>query len=282
VTGVLPEYSNPPVVQMSLGIHFDELPDVRAAHLGVFAEDLATAGRFAWDDIEEDWPAPIVIEQFAADSTRPPFRLQIADELPPPRTILRDASAHRSLAMQRDSLEYSWWKDASHGTYPRYSALVEEFLPLMAEHSSFMAAKQLGQVRIRQVEVVYRNALQRGVDWPAEGSAAQILRTWTPVIDATLPDVEDAHFAQTHVLRDDEGQPHARLYISLDTMMPPPFRRAPDTDWASLTLTYRGLAPAGVTPESVKPLLGAGREAIVRSFTSVTTPDAHERWRRTR
>lgn len=275
---ILPEYDAPPVVEMSLAMDFEPLPELRGAHIGMFA---ATQKSFVWTQLEEDFPRPVTIEQFGDQHVRPPFRLQIVEEVPAPRTVLSNPETHRSVAVQQDTLEYSWWKDDVDGAYPRHSVVAEEFLPLVESFRSFIAERELGHLRVRQVEVTYRNALQRGVDWPEGGTAAQALTFWSPLADPALPAVEDAHLGQSHLLRDDDGAPYGRLYVSLDTKVSPPFRRPPETDWASLTLTCRvSVRDAG--QEDLMSHLGKGREAIVRAFTAVTTPEAHARWRRTR
>jgi uncharacterized protein (TIGR04255 family) len=275
---ILPEFDAPPVVEMSLAVDIEPLPELRSAHIGMFA---ASQQAFKWTELEEDFPRPITIEQFGDQHVRPPFRLQIVEEVPPPRTILSNRESHRSVAVQQDTLEYSWWKDDVDGTYPRHSVVAAEFLPLLAAFGTFVAEHGLGQVRVRQVEVTYRNALQRGVDWPQDGNAAQALTFWSALVDPALPAVEDAHLGQSYLLRDDEGTAYGRLYVSLDTKIPPPFRRPPETDWASLALTCRvSMRDAG--QEELMTHLGKAREAIVRAFTAVTTPQAHARWRRTR
>lgn len=274
----LPEYDAPPVVEMSLAVDFESLPGLRSAHIGMFA---ASQQVFAWTELGEDFPRPVTIEQFGDQHVRPPFRLQIVEEVPPPRTVLSSPDTHRSVAVQQDTLEYSWWKDDIGGAYPRHSVVAAEFLPLVQAFISFVSDRDLGQVRVRQVEVTYRNALQRGVDWPEDGTAAQALTFWSPLPDPALPAVEDAHLGQSHLLRDDEGVPYGRLYVSLDTKVSPPFRRPPETDWASLALTCR-VAVRDAGQEDLMRHLGKAREAIVRAFTAVTTPEAHARWRRTR
>jgi uncharacterized protein (TIGR04255 family) len=275
---ILPEYDAPPVVEMSLALDFEPLPELRSAHVGMFA---ASQSAFAWTQLEEDFPRLVAIEQFGDQHVRPPFRLQIAEEVPPPRTVLLNPEAHRSVAVQQDTLEYSWWKDDVEGTYPRHSVVAGEFLPLVEAFRSFIGERNLGQVRVRQVEVTYRNALQRGVDWPEGGTAAQALAFWSALADPALPSVEDAHLGQSHLLRDDDGAAYGRLYVTLDTKVPPPFRRLPETDWASLALTCR-VSVRDSGQEELSRHLGRAREAIVRAFTAVTTPEAHTRWRRTR
>lgn len=283
MTDHLPEYDAPPVVEMSLAVHFEALPELRSAYLGMFADYLLGQQReFAWSELEEDFPRPVAIEQFGRESFRPPFRLQIAEEVPPPRTVLRDSRRHRAVAIQQDAFEYSWWRDAEDGTYPRYTTLMAEFLPLLGSLRSFLEVRHMGVLRLRQAEVAYQNGLQRGVDWTEDGTAVEIMRSWTKLATEGLPPLEDAHFGQTHVLTGPEGVDPARLYITLDTNMPPPFRRGPETDWAALSLTFRGAIQGKGDDDEVKSVLGRGREAIVRSFTAVTTDEAHARWRRTR
>ncbi len=279
----LPEFDAPPVAEMSLAVHFEALSELRAAHLGMFADQLATSKpSFSWSDLEEELPRAVVMEQFTQNSFRPSFKLQIAEEAPPPRTILRDARAHRAVAVQQDSFEYSWWKDAAEGTYPRYSTLVEEFFALFTAFDRFVVSRKIGLLRFRQVEVAYQNSLQRGVDWSEGGTAAEVLRSWVAVHGQGLPPVEDAHLAQTHLLTDSAGTRYARLYITLDTHVRPPFRRGAETDWAALTLIFRGALQGKGGVDELKSLSDRGREAIVRSFADVTTEDAHARWRRTR
>jgi hypothetical protein len=85
---------------------------------------------------------------------------------------------------------------------------------------------------------------------------------------------EDGIFQFRRRLVSDAGEPVARLNFNL--------RYGTDeesTRSAQLMLHVRGY-PAGRSLEDCLRMVDAEREVIVRTFTEVTSPDAHSLWRR--
>ncbi len=280
VTLGLPEFDAPPLVESTLAVQFETLGDLQAHHLGVFARELELDGH-QFEELSEDLPRDVYVERLGGPSVRRPFRLELAESPPPPRLTLTSDKRRRGLAVQRDLIEYTWWRAEATEVYPRYSALVEEFLPIVEAFDRFTGERKLGPVRPRQVEVIYRNALQQGVDW--QDDISQVLRTLRPATAGVPGDLEDWHAGQRHLVRDDSGTPVGRLLISFETGHPSPWDDdgSDETTWAALSLTYRGVLPGGSERQEAKAALDHGRAVIVRAFTATTSDEAHTRWRRT-
>ncbi len=279
VTSGLPEFDAPPLVESTLAIQFDAMGDLQAHHLGVFARDLELDG-YLFEELDEELPREVLVERLTRPSVRRSLRLELAEAPPPPRLTLTSSNRRRGLAVQRDLIEYSWWRAEPTELYPRYSALVGEFFPLVEAFDRFASERKLGHVRPRQVEVTYRNALQSGVDW--QGDISEALRTLQPASGGVPGELEEWHAEQRHLIRDEAGQPVGRLLLSFDAGRPSPWDDddGGETSWAALSFTFRGvLAPASERREA-KTALDLGRAVIVRSFAATTTDEAHIRWRR--
>jgi hypothetical protein len=83
--------------------------------------------------------------------------------------------------------------------------------------------------------------------------------------------MENCSFVGRYVLRDESGEPHGRLIVTVQPWPKEPVLR--------LDLTVRG-APRKADFEAVASSLDEGRETIVCGFTAITTKQMHETWGR--
>ena len=127
-----------------------------------------------------------------------------------------------------------------------------------------------------QCEVTYVNNIVSGAGCETHGQLGNVLTVFrTAYSDDRLAEPEDARIAMRFVMKDDRGEPIGRLHVSAQ----PVFRRTDNVPMIALTLTARA-RPAGEKFEDVIRCLDIGRDAIVRAFASVTTPEMHKIWGR--
>jgi len=160
------------------------------------------------------------------------------------------------------------WRSGA-GGYPSYSKLLGEFKELFTQFNSFAREAELGPVEPNQWEVTYVNLLERGGLWENPTDWTRIIPgLYSPPAWGTEP-VETHNGEWKYVIGKNQG----RLYVVLRhgrTSM-----EGPDTLF--LNLTARG--PIN-SEHNLDDGLNVGHEAIVRTFTAMTSPEMHKRWER--
>ena len=271
----LPEFENPPVVEVALEVQFSELRGYRAVHAGIL---WSAVFRGAFPRFAEHPPLNPAFEAFGPHSPaarRLEFK-QLAG-MPVPRLWFVNADETQLIQFQADRFVHNWRKTGSTGSYPRYESLKARFFEELDQIDAFLRREVIGKIEPNQCEITYVNSirLDDGSDIRMRPEVA--LRSWSPVNpddsdpSATLPPVENATFSVRYIMQSN-GEPVGRLHVSAQPADGPTLR---------LDLTARG-APSEPTFAAVANFLDQGREAVVRGFTALTTPDMHKAWRRTK
>jgi len=261
----LPDYEQPPVSEVALGVQFDPLPNLGSTHLGLLWD------RFKVDYpvVEEHPPLPPIEERFGvAAPTGPTFEFMIGPA-PVPRVWFANPDGSRLIQVQQDRFIHNWRSTQQAPDYPRYPELREGFESHYATFRAFL--EDLGtKVAARQAEISYVNFLQPGQGWDRPGELYRVLRPLSARDPDTLLGVpEDARYAERHVI-DGDGGPYARLYVVAEPLI---------NGALHLTLTVRG-RPEDTSPEALLAFFDMGRERIVRGFDSVTTDEMHRIWKK--
>jgi uncharacterized protein (TIGR04255 family) len=267
----LPEFQRPPVVEVAVGLQFTRVSGLRGAHLGIFYEQLRATG-FQLATIEEFPTLSPVLEAFSPVPGDPPFRIEVLNAPPLPRTIFTSTDSSLVIQLQNDRFICGWRKGDTGEAYPRFRAVADRFHSIWGMFQSFIV-KDIGEPspQVTQIEIAYVNDV-----FAAGTTGAQLgdlVRMWRPVEDAALPKFESAEFLQKHVISDDDG-PYARLHIAAA-----PASHDEDNVGIRLTLTFRG-APRGEGDNAVGAFINAAHEKIVRAFAAVTTEQMHVLWGR--
>ncbi len=272
---VLPSFAEPPVAEVSLTVQFERLAGFRLSYVGLFLDALDIEGqRFV--RVTEDWPDEPVVETFGSPLDRPRYEVRLVDAPIAAQALAETKDGGFRLSLQADRLSFQWRRPETPDTaYPRFPQIAHRFAQVFAAFREFVDTRGLGEVSITQAEVGYVNRLVAGMGWSTPSELSKVVRMWKPVTGGRLPPLEDAHFAQRHLLSDDTG-PYARLYITLDTQ---PGRHG--TTDLRLALTFRG-KPRTQGDDELMMFLEEGHSTIVWGFTEVTTSAMHEVWRRER
>lgn len=269
----LPDFENPPLVEVALSVQFSELRAYRTVHAGILWQKF----RKGYPKVSEHPPLNPAFEAFGSKSpAEPRFELRQLPGPPIPRLWFVNADDSELIQFQADRFVHNWRKTGSAGGYPRYESLRDRFFEELDEVNRFLQSEGIGKIEPNQCEVTYVNAirLEDGTDIRARPEIA--LRNWSAVeLDASdpfaaLPEMENATFSVRYVMQAN-GEPIGRLHVSAQPADGQPALR--------FDLTARG-APSEPSFAAVANFLDQGRDAVVRGFTALTTPHMHTAWRR--
>jgi uncharacterized protein (TIGR04255 family) len=228
----LPEFDRPPVAEVALGVQFQTLPSLRAAHLGLLWERY----KDEYPGLEEHPPLDSAIEQFDTISVEPVLDVRVLDAPLVPRCWFLAPARDRLIQVQQDRFTHNWRRVASAANYPRYETLRGAFISHFATFIKFVEEEDLGKVNVNQAEITYVNHLRLGEGWARIGELHKVIRMWSPNYGAGLSsEPENVRLAERHILSNDQG-PFGRLHISLD----PVISRDQGEAAVLLTLTVRG------------------------------------------
>lgn len=252
----LPEYENPPVVEVAIGVYFKPL-GLTTAHFGGF-----------WAVHREQYPrvedqAPILEAAQSGILELPPLR----------RVMLHHSSDAFLMQLQGDLFVFNWRKTSEESIYVRFSEIKKRFGAMWASFCDFVAREQLGPIQPHRYEVAYVNHIVGEM-----GSFPSQLEKYTSLIQlrpASSSNFLPAPFALAADLQFNIPEQRGTLRISFKHGARP----ADQKDVLQMDLTAR------VNPRDVGDDLDANLELahdwIVRGFTDLTSREAQENWGRT-
>ena len=265
----LPDFERPPVVETVLSVQFQPLSQMKAAHFGLFWNQVRdrypkTEERSALDPVVEKFPEPV--------RRRLGVQFPILEAPPLPRFWFVHQNDNELLQIQADRFIRNWRKTGDGDAYPRYEKVKAWFEQDFEEFRSFVSREKLGAVEVRQCEVTYVNHIVAGDGWSSHEDLDKIMTMWKHP-DGPFPGrAEDAAFHVRFPIRDAEGQPVGRLHVDVQAAI----GNEDNKPMFVLNLTARGML--GSSTE----FFDLGREWIVRSFAEMTTAEMHKVWRRRR
>ena len=110
-------------------------------------------------------------------------------------------------------------------------------------------------------------------NWPNHAAASPPL--WCGRSSEVLPYKLENSAAQLDYLLEEEGKPFGRIYV----VFTPALRLSDNSPVVKVDITARG-KPRGNSAQDAFQLLDLEREAVVTTFTAVTTRDLHKIWGR--
>ena len=270
----LPDFENPPLIEVVLSVQFSELRNYRTVHAGLLWHKF----RQAYPKFAEHPPLNPTFEAFGAHSpAQPRFELRQLVGPPVPRLWLINSMDTELIQFQTDRFIHNWRK-TNDADYPRYEILRARFFERLRELDSFVQNEGIGKIEPNQCEVTYVNMIRLDDETDIRVRPEVALRVWSAVdLDdsdpfARLPLMENAGFSIRYVMKSAEDVPLGRLIVAAQPAGEQPELR--------LDLTARG-APSESSLDAVAKFFDQGREAIVRGFTALTTPHMHRIWGRT-
>jgi len=269
----LPDFRDPPVVEVALAIQFEPLTRLRTPHLGL----LWSIWKDRFSRIEEHPPLDPIVERFGMPAAMAGGAgIRIASVPLVPRCWFLNEPGTELIQVQQDRFIHNWRKTGEGDQYPRYEAISGRFRNELAEFCHFLETEKLGEIKPTQCEVTYVNHILSGNAWKRHGEVGRVLSVWSGKhSDQFLDEPEDVRLAIRHVMLDETKKPIGRLHINLQ----PGYSKAAQLPILILRLTARG-APEPQGTDGAYRFMNRGRKWIVRGFASVTTPEMHKVWGR--
>ena len=255
----LPDYTNPPVIEVVCGLGFVPLEGIKAVHLGLLWERF----RDQFPEVEEHPPILMPLEQLNLPGAQM-AEVQFVDIPPLPRVWFLDSSGNGIVQVQRDALLHNWRKLKDTDKYPRFSVVVAEFRDHVARLTKFVEEHRLGPILPLQYELNYVNHIIPGEYWEQGKTLNAVFPDfqWRQDDRRFLPTGYEAANWKTAVrLPDDNG----RLHIGIQTA----FKRAESTPLLVLEMKARGMAK-DQSFDSVWKWFDLAHEWIVRGFADIT------------
>jgi uncharacterized protein (TIGR04255 family) len=180
------------------------------------------------------------------------------------------------IQVQPDRFIHNWRKVGDKDAYPRYERVKSTFEKELRHFSDFLSRNQMGDLNPNQCEITYVNHITSGDGWKDHSQIGDVLTLFASrYTDEFRPIPEDGRLSLRYVIPNSAGEPIGRLHVAVE----PVFQSTDDSPMFALTLTTRG-RPIGDGITGVLGFLDVGRQWIVRTFASITTPKMHTVWRR--
>jgi len=267
----LPEYENPPVIEVVCGVLFQPLGGLSGPYLGLL-----------WERFREDYPmvqempilAPIV-ERF---DVSPPAEAQFSQVTAWPRTWFIQKDETGLIQVQRDRFLYNWRKISEKHPYPRYHNVIGKFREHFSQFCDFLAEHDLGAIQPLQYEMTYINHIPEGEGWNTLADIGEVFPDlrWRSNSVRVFPSPESILWRAAFVLPNQQGRLHASIVNAQWE------KDGRNINILILELTARGIG-RNPSQEEMYAWFDLARESIVRTFTDLTSEIIqHAIWRRTR
>lgn len=263
-----PAFKRPPVVEVALSVAFDPILDLTVPQIGLLWNQ---EFRSTFPTVQEQMPVQPVVERFGAAPQPFGISFQALEGPPTPRLWFVTPDGSELLQIQRDWFAHNWRRTKPSDPYPHYAHVRGTFDHEFERFQAFVRDAKLGDVSPRQFEVTYVNHLLVGELMPNVGAVHQMVDL-IQAPESFLGNAEEVALDASFLMRGEDQVPFGRLRVSLK----PVFDVLQQQQMVVLTLTARGMLPSGDLFE----FLDIGHEWVVRGFTAVTTPEAHQTWGR--
>jgi uncharacterized protein (TIGR04255 family) len=259
----LPDFDNPPLVEVALSIQFDALSVIEFIGLDPALTEL----RRRYPKVEQHPPLPPAFEIFGVPAGPPFMQLQVSSMPALPRLWFVNDAGTEVLQVQTDRFIHNWRKVGEESEYPRYERIRRTFLSEFLRLGRVIEKRVDRAVTPNQCEITYVN------HFPPE-DAAEALEFFRMPGQFPGGSMEDATMQIRFVLPGAEGHPVGRLIM----------QAGPALTWAGervfqFMLTVRG-RPSTADLSGAREFMDMGRAAIVNSFAALTTDRMHKAWGR--
>jgi uncharacterized protein (TIGR04255 family) len=149
----MPDFANPPVIEVVFGIQFDELQEMKSPHYGFFWEKL---GRTEYPECQQMPPLAPIKETYG-EAFELPESFLIRNQPPLPRLFYLNSRKDRLIQLQENRLLQNWRKSEVSDKYPRFKELFPEFIKLWQLFLEFAKEQGFGNPKPNQYELTYIN-----------------------------------------------------------------------------------------------------------------------------
>jgi uncharacterized protein (TIGR04255 family) len=263
--GPLPEFARPPIDEVVIGVQFEPLAELHAAHLGIYWSLI----RKRYPTAEEQVPLP---PQMELETPAPPLPIAIRPGPLFPRHWFLDPTKNELIQVQRDRFLRNWRQITGNEGYPRFHYLIAKFKEEWEGFQDFLEQERLGPTKVNQCELSYVNHLEPGHGWKDYSELDNVFTHVRALPEGFLPKPEIQSWESRFKLPDGKGRMHVEAQ--------PMFRARDFKLVLSLALTVRGSPGLDAKTEAVLAWFEMAHEWIVRGFAQLTHPTMHALWER--
>lgn len=250
----MPDFGNPPVIEVVFGIQFDELRDMKVPHLGFFWEKL---GRTEYPECQE-MPLLAPIRETYNEAFEQAEHFAFRNQPPLPRLFFLNARKDHLIQFQEDRFLQNWRKVETDDKYPRFRELFPKFVKSWHLLSEFTKEQGIGNPKANQYELTYVNHIPQGEGWHSLSDINKVFPEFSCNSKACfLPEPESVSWRKTFKFAENKG----RLYASMQQG----FNRETKKNVLMLELTARGFSENGLEEWFIM-----AHEWIVRGFADLT------------
>lgn len=265
----LPNYENPPVIEVIYGIQFKPL-GLQSPNIGVFWQTV----RQEYPSFVENPPLAHSIEKFDLDTrAETETKIELMGRPPLPRLWFIDPTENWLIQVQDDRFLYNWKRVKDQDVYPRFDVVSTKFFDVWNKFHAFCQSEGLPHPSFDQLELTYINHINVSDVKAYVMDASKIFpdMRWRET-HGFLPNPETLAWKTSFVFPDQQG----RLHVSMRHAI----RRKNQQPVLLLEMTARGM-PSSKEHDNVRGWFAMAREWIVRGFADLTDEKIQkERWGR--
>lgn len=257
----LPDFSNPPLDEVVLGVQFAQIPDYSSINANAI-----------WSLFKDDFPKVIEqpmleprFETFGGANPQPSFQFQVGPGPVGSRLWFLSSDENHLLQFQSDRFLLNWRKRPKPQAYPRFEEIARRFEESMSALEGHLETTFRHQMDVNQAEVSYMNI----IPVTEFADVGKIFKFW----DSGDIDVEGFNSTFNEVIHDDSGKPIARLTHEIQSV----FASNDSRKFYRLSLTFRGKPDGNDIPSAMR-FIELGRDKIVTRFGEITTDEAQISW----
>jgi uncharacterized protein (TIGR04255 family) len=253
----LPDYENPPVIEVVCGIQFHALAGLSAPQLGLYWERLKPQ----YPVCKEMPPLTIVMERYEGEPDEQ--EIQLTNVPPMPRYWFMHEEQNGIVQVQRDRFLHNWKKVKPEDEYPKYDEVIKLFRMHLDAFEIFLRDSAIGGIQARQYEMTYVNHIPKGEGWNELkdiGDIFPVFASPTCVGASFLPTPESLNLRASVRMPEDQG----RLHVTLSEGM------AGNKSVLNLNLTARGI-PKDNSRNAMWEWFDLAHTWIVHGFTDITS-----------
>lgn len=259
----LPDYSNPPLSEVVLGVQFQQ----PVGYQQIYAHQIWQLYKGDFPAIQELAPLQPSFETFGVSSFTVMPSFGFVSGAMHNRFWFVNKDSDELIQFQNDRLLHNWRKVANvDKPYPRFELMRSKLTEELNVLQNYINTLYPQSLNINQCEISYINDL-----YLDENSS---FGSWFKFADLTNKSIEDFNFTFRELVKNEKDQPVGRLIVEALTAI-----NAEGKRFVRFTLTVRG-APEANTIDSAIKFLTEGRSVIVNKFTELTSHDVHKLWGR--
>lgn len=255
MAAALPEFANPPVIEVLCGVTFASLDRILVPHFGLLWDRF----RDEYSRCEEHPPLNFPIE---AGAEKLVMQIKLKNLPPLPRVWFVRPDGSSAIQVQRNAFLHNWRRVQDSDEYPHYDNIIPRFERHLALFKTFLDDNDLGEIKLRQCELKYVNQIV--LREPFDEASRDVFRDFSWNSEKTFLPSSPAgfHLRFFYQLPDEAG----RLFVSLRRAT----RLLDKKDVVIFDLTARG-KPRDASDEAVRGWYDLSHEWIVRGFADLTS-----------